>query len=155
MMKYLSMIFLYVILSISICANAQKTNDEVYEKAAAVIDYLLNEAQSHNHHHHSKIAEDTKLVNVEIEDKKVNFYIEMSLNVFEDDYYEMLYEELGLRMFNVLSTDLNLTSFEVLLKNEVGEYTALSKFVTSIKDEPYSYPNNDKGEGGAAINLSK
>jgi len=150
-MKCNCVIFLFAIFSNY--AIAQIANNIAFDKASIVIDYLLKD-ELHSHHQHSKIPGDTKLVNVEIENQRATFYIEMSLEVFEDDYYEMLYEELGLRMFNVLSEEMNLKSFEVLLKNEKGKFIPLSNFQPFKKDDSYTYFNEDKGDGGAPINLS-
>lgn len=153
-MKYFSVVFLCSIFTVVFYAKDQKNNDEAFEKASTVINHLLSDTH-YSHHHHTKIPNDLKLIKTVIENKSVNFYIEMSLNIYDEDYYEMLYEEVGLRMFNVMPEEFELENFEVLLKNEAGEYIQLSKFTTYIKDRLYAYTNNDEGDGGAATNLSK
>jgi len=132
--------------------QAQSSKAGAIQQAKSVIQYLKQ--SDHEHHHHKKIPTETQLGNLEIDQDKVIFYLEMPIDFLENHYDELLFEELGLRLFNVMPQYLKLNQFEVKVKNNKGKYVPLSNFGTFIKDEKHRYSNNDIGDGGAKIRLS-
>jgi len=157
-MKYFLTFTLLLFFTVKLQAQTPKTSEtsktKSVQEAQSVIQYLKNAEQEHQGHQHSKIPTETQLANLEINQKKVIFYLEMPIDFLENEYDELLFEELGLRLFNVMPQPLNLNQFEVKVKNNKGKYVPLSDFGTYLKDEPYQYENNDIGDGGAKIRLS-
>jgi len=123
------------------------------ENANRVIKMLI-EGDGHHHHGKATIPENTTISEVKLVEKKAIFYLEIPLEALESEYDELLFEELGLRLFNVLPQDWGLNEFEILVKDRSGKYVHLSDFGVIIKDEPYQYPDNDIGDGGPKIRLS-
>jgi len=136
-----------------LCVNfiyAQKNTSDATRTANEVIEMLKHD-HAHGHHHAGTLPAETRLSEMKMTDHSVTFYLDIPLDFFQEGYDEMLFEEVGLRLFNSLPESEDLTTFEMLVKNADNQYVPLSELTPSIKDEPYQY---GRGDGGAEIRLS-
>ncbi len=136
-----------------ICVNfiyAQKNTSDAFRTANEVIE-MLKQDHAHGHHHAHELPSETRLSDVKINDNHVSFYVDIPQEHLQEGYDEMLFEEVGLRLFNSISDNIDANSFELLVKNASGEYVSLDQLHPSVKDEPYQ---EKRGDGGAEIRLS-
>ena len=136
-----------------ICVNfiyAQKNNSDAFRIANEVIE-LLKQEHTHGHHHAHELPAETRLSDVKIKDNRVSFYVDIPQEYLQEGYDEMLFEEVGLRLFNSISEITDVNRFELLVKKQSGEYLPLDQLHPSVADEPYQ---EKRGDGGAEIRLS-
>jgi len=95
---------------------AQKNTSDATRIANEVIEMLKHD-HAHGHHHAGTLPAETRLSEVKMTDQSVTFYLDIPLHFFEKGYDEMLFEEVGLRLFNSLPESEDLTTFEILIKN--------------------------------------